>query len=301
MRRNPTRQLATRALVVAILCGAALASRAPHANAQTPAAAPANFGNLGFPTVAGSGTFTPGTASTVTGGGMTVNLAADFSKDPAKFEMLTGSPAAFAAAAGGRTVILAWAFRVTDTTTNQQIGAFGSPVQWSFTNAAVGSGSIVMNVTAATPPVVTPNGTPPTISGQTIAHPFSGATVAWLVANPPAAVASSSSVSPGTATGLALPRAQAAAQSPVKGPITSQGPASGPATALVAVQAPALSSAPVPVASAPRLPNTGTGGLLGPSKQNRAGAPAEAALVLLGSALLVLALGAQLRRAGRVP
>jgi hypothetical protein len=316
MQRIAARIATTGALLAAMLLVAMLGSQGQRAAAQTPAAAAPDFGRLGFPTVAGTATFTPGAATSVSGGGMTVNLAADFAKDPAKFELLTGSPSTFASAAGGRSVIAAWAFRVTDTTTNQLLSSFGSPAQWSYTNPAVTANSIVLNVTSATPPVVTPNGTPATISGQTIAHPFAGAGVGWLVANPAATAATGSapsSVSAGTATGLAAPRAQAAAKSPAKGPVAAQGPVKGPIASQAPVKGPVTGQAPssgpvvaqapanfapVAVAAAPRLPSTGTGGLLPQPDQHAGNAFTGAGFAAL--ALATLAVGLRLRAVSRL-
>jgi hypothetical protein len=79
----------------------------------------------------------------------------------------------------------------------------------------------------------------------------------------------------------------------VKGPVTSQAPSKGP----VAAQAPAV-AAPVTMAAAPRLPSTGTGGLLPQPEQDRTGV-----LVGVGAVLLVAAavtLGRRLWMASRV-
>jgi hypothetical protein len=248
----------------AVGCAAVLATLlvgVPGTRAQTPTATPApvpaDFSTLGFPTVAASADYTPGTATSVSADGMTVQLAANFYRNPAKFELLTGSPSTFAAGADGRTLLFAWAFRVTDSTTNQRVGSFGAPVQCSYTSDAVGADTVVLNTSPASPPAITVNGTAPTITGHTMAHPFSGATVGWLVASPAAAA-----------------------------PPAGRGPA--------AVQAPA--KAPGPAAPA-KLPSTGTGGLLDtPERAGTPTALVAAVLSLLLVTAGALSLGRRARR-----
>jgi hypothetical protein len=212
---------------LALMGGAAILAMlligVPTTGAQTPAAtpapAPADFATLGFPTVAASIDYVPGSGTSVSAGGMTVQLPANFYKGPAKLELLTGLPSTFAAAAGGRTVLFAWAFRATDSTTNQLIGSFGSPVQCSYTADAVGADTVVLNTSPASPPVVTVNGTAPTISGHTMSHAFGGASAGWLVANP----AASAQPSAGRAAVQAPTNAGAGSAAPATLPSTGTG------------------------------------------------------------------------------
>jgi len=187
------------ALGFALAVFATLFSRSTGVFAQT--AAP-DFSKYGFTTVAGSVNFTPGTAATITAGGQTIKIPADFYSKPVTFELLTGTPATFAPYAGGRNVLLAFAFRVTDTSTKQLVGKFDKPVMWSYTDPAVTAQSAVFDVSAATPPTVVPNSVGPgTVSDHTIAHPFIIATVGWLVANPSVSTTPAASALPASGTG----------------------------------------------------------------------------------------------------
>jgi hypothetical protein len=145
---------------------------------------PADFTQFGYPTVAASVMFTPGTAATLTAGNQTVVLPADFISKTVQFELLTGDPAFFKPLLESddqaRPIVAAWAFRVTDPATGQRVARFDKPVQWSVTDPRIGEGSAVYNTSAANPPVVTDNSVPGTVTGTTLAHSFGGAGVGWL-------------------------------------------------------------------------------------------------------------------------
>jgi hypothetical protein len=165
--------------------------------------------------------------ATITGANQEVVLPADFISKTVKFDLLVGDPAFFAPSLPitdqGRTVIVAWAFRVTDVATNQLIGRFDKPVQWSVTDPRVQAGSAVYNTTAANPPVVTANSAPGAITGTTLAHPFGGAGVGWLVLGPP----SQGVATPG-ATEVVVPTAaptEAPTAAPTEAPVVAPPPA----------------------------------------------------------------------------
>lgn len=187
MRRLP---IAFGALMIAVLLAVLSLGAARHASAQ---AAVPDFTKFGFPRVVGSVDFIPGTAQTISAGTQQVVLPADFISKTVKFELLEGDASFFTSSIPitdqGRTVIIAWAFRVTDTATGNLVGRFDKPVQWSVTDPRIAAGSEVYNTTAANPPVVVENTTPATISGTTLSHPFGGAGVGWLVLGPEAAAA----------------------------------------------------------------------------------------------------------------
>lgn len=152
------------------------------------ASGPADFAQFGYPTVAASVDFTPGTAATLTAGTQQVVLPADFISKTVKFELLTGDASYWAPLLAsddqGRPILAAWAFRVTDATTGARIGRFDKPVQWSVTDSRVADGTSVYNTSAANPPVITDNPTAGTLSGTTFAHAFGGAGVGWLTLGP---------------------------------------------------------------------------------------------------------------------
>jgi hypothetical protein len=174
--------------------------------AQTPAGSAPDWSKFGFSTVAGSVMYTPGTATSVTAAGQKVALPADFYSKPVKFELLTGNPASFAPNAGGRSVLLAFAFRVTDTSTNQLVGKFDKPAQWSYTASEVTAQSAVYDVSASATPTVVPNSVSPgTVTGTTLAHPFILDTVGWLVTNPAAASGAAAATTASAAGQAQLP------------------------------------------------------------------------------------------------
>jgi len=238
------------AILVIVLAGVAAAPAAAQTPTATPAAAAPDFSKLGFPTVAGTVSYTPGTAATINGsGGLSATIPANFYTGPATIDLLTGPASAFSAGASGNTVLAPFALRVTDTSTGKLVATgFGSPWTFQYTGPGVAPGSLVMNVTAATPPAITVNGTAPTVNGQTLTHPFTSASVGWLVANP----------------------AGSAAAPPAGRPLAVQGPARAPAASQ---------------AAAAKLPSTGTGGLLASPVSTKP----SAALVSAALGLLLLA------------
>lgn len=252
--------------------------------AQTPAPGPPDFTTLGFSSVA-SANYTPGTATTVTAGPERVAVPAGLYHDPVKFELLDAPTATYASFVNGGTVLSAYAFRVTDTTTNQLVGSFASPVTYSFTGSAVTPQTVTYNVTPTTPPRVTPNSSAGTVTGHTLSHTFGAASVAWLTVNPPAGAATSAQATPPPAPPAAPPVARTAAAAPPPAPPAARPAATvAPARTVVPPAAPNTGVGPGPsratrpatainassgvsavqpgVAAAPGLPNTGTGGLL---------------------------------------
>jgi hypothetical protein len=165
---------------------AVLALGGARALAQT--SGPGDFTQYGYPHVAASVTFTPGTAATLTAGTQQVVLPADFISKTVTFELLTGDASYWAPLLAsddqGRPILAAWAFRVTDPATGQRVGRFDKPVQWSVTDSRVADGTSVYNTSAANPPVITDNPTAGTISGTTFSHAFGGAGVGWLTLGP---------------------------------------------------------------------------------------------------------------------
>jgi hypothetical protein len=178
-------------------------------SAAAQATGPADFAQFGYPTVAASVDFTPGTAATLTAGTQQVVLPADFISKTVKFELLTGDAGFFKPLLESddqnRPILAAWAFRVTDAN-GQRVGRFDKPVQWSVTDPRVADGTSVYNTSAANPPVITENATPGTISGTTFAHGFGGAGVGWLALGPvqAAPVGMPTTGSPVPAAGLLL-------------------------------------------------------------------------------------------------
>jgi hypothetical protein len=148
--------------------------------------APPDFTQFGFPRVTATVNYTPGQATTLTAGRQSVTIPADFFSKAVKFEFLEGDASSFPnlGDAQGQRVLTAFAFRVTDTATNQLVGRFDKPVTYSVTNPLIGSASQMYNTSAANPPIVTKNPVTSTVQGTQLSHNFSGAGVGWLVLTP---------------------------------------------------------------------------------------------------------------------
>lgn len=143
---------------------------------------PAGLTADGFPQVAASTALTPGTATVLRSGEITVHIPAGAIGVPATFELLTGSAASWASyAPAGQRVVAAFAFRVVDTTTRSLVTSFAKPVVVSVTGPSVGATSRYWNTSATTPPRVVANPVPPKISGHTLTHGNPTAAVGWLV------------------------------------------------------------------------------------------------------------------------
>jgi hypothetical protein len=196
--------LRLRVLPVAIF--AVLALIGVHEAAARPAAAD-DFTQFGFPQVSASVLFTPGQATTLTAGTQQVVLPADFISKSVKFELLTGDPNFFTPLLESddrsRPILAAFAFRVTDMATGQQIESFDKDVQWSVTDPRVADGTDVYDTSADNPPKITENPTPGTVSGTTFTHSFDGADEGWLALGPRAAVGMPNTGAPAGSTALA--------------------------------------------------------------------------------------------------
>lgn len=167
--------------------GGATSSPASSASAPSPSAAalPAGMTAYGFPSVADSVSFTPGTAATLHGGNVTVTIPANALTAPATFQLLLGATSYWQPlVASGEKVVSAFAFRVVDTATGAEVTKFGAPVVAAITDPAVGPSSQYLDTTRATPPAVVANPKAPVISGTTLTHGNIGDPVGWLVLSP---------------------------------------------------------------------------------------------------------------------
>ena len=137
----------------------------------------------GFPTVVASAGINPSasTGTTLSADGMTVTIPAGAFTGPVEFQLLAGSPAAYAPEVpAGSVPLLAFGFRVLDD--GQLVGAFQKPVMVSYTNPAIRAGSQYYNVLPNGKLALNP--VAPTVSGDTLTHPILGDPVAWLVTAP---------------------------------------------------------------------------------------------------------------------
>jgi len=276
---------------MALLFAALSLGTSHRAGAQ--AAGPPDFTQFGFPNVVGTVQFTPGTTATISAGTQQVVLPADFISKTVKFDLLEGDASTFGATLPitdqGREIIVAWAFRVTDVSTNQLLARFDKPVQWSVTDPRIVTGSAVYNTTAANPPVVTANAAPGTISGTTLSHPFGGAGVGWLVLGPPGQAA----VTPTATAPTALPTEAASTAVPTQAASTAVPTEAAPTAAPTEVVVPTVAPAPTEVVAAPtEVPPVAIG-----MPATGGGPDSGAGVALLGLLALVgTAVGVAIRR-----
>jgi hypothetical protein len=157
-----------------------------------------DFTKFGYPTVAKSMDLNPDQAATITAGDQSVAIKAGTFDNPVTFDLLTSEPSAWKDLVKDRTVRAAFAFRVTDKNTKALIAQFKQPVQYSYAGKDAAATDVILNTTAANPPVITVNGTPPTFDGK-VNHAFGGAGVGWLVASAVTNQAAGSPAAAGTA------------------------------------------------------------------------------------------------------
>lgn len=111
-----------------------------------------------------------------------------FGPHPVRFRVLAGSPRFFRRyVPGGQRILAAFAFEVRDLITVQPVLTFRKPVTYILTSPEVSSEAVYWNATPTSPPHVTRNPVPATISGHTLRHENLSASVGWLVTAPQAA------------------------------------------------------------------------------------------------------------------
>ena len=150
-------------------------------------AAVPDFQTLGFPTVAAEQTIEAGKAATITYGNVQIKIPEGAFKNQVKFQVIEGPLADFQKKAPtGETVLMDFAFKATDMTTNSLIGKFEKPVLFSYTDANINMNSKYYDT--AVDGTFTENKIPAKIEGTTLSHPIAGAGVGWAVTSPAAAV-----------------------------------------------------------------------------------------------------------------
>ena len=157
------------------------------------AASAPDFTTFGYPNVLTSMAIPAGQAATLTSGDITINVPAGAFANPVTFDLLGGSNASFQALVpSNKTVVDNFAFRVTDTTTNEIIGKFNAPVVAVITNSKINNKSQYLNTTNSSPLHVGDNPVAPLITGHTLKHGNGGAPVGWIVTSPVVAAAATS-------------------------------------------------------------------------------------------------------------
>lgn len=155
-------------------------------------AAGPDFQKLGFPTVVAEKVIQPGNASVITYGTVKIAIPADAFTAPVKFQVLEGPLAQFQAKApAGETVLMDFAFKVTDVATGEIVGKFNKPVMFSYNNPKVNANSKYYDTTTDGNLVL--NKIPAKIEGSTLSHPIAGAPVGWAVTSPATPINNSTS------------------------------------------------------------------------------------------------------------
>jgi hypothetical protein len=278
----------------ALLAGAALALGAAGVGAQAPPSVPQfrAYGTVtinGAPAPAGT-TVTAQSASsnTICGTGTVSSTSGSYFVDVQSIAGCTGN------------VIFLVNGQPTNAGTVTQPNVQGSPKQ---VNLAVVPATATPTpppppaVVATTAPPPPPPPPPPTVAATTAPPPpppppTAVPTVAPTVVVPVSPPNTGVGPGPSRTGGTTVQQAPTAKQAP-SGPVIAQAPAAASAPVTAAGGSQAVSQAPASVAAAPKLPNTGTGGLLDQQTQSDSSAWLVAGIAL---ALLLLASTATLAR-----
>lgn len=150
-------------------------------------AAVPNFQELGFPDVVAEKTIDPSKSNTITFGDVEIAIPKGTFKNEVKFQVLGGPLAEFQKKAPeGETVLMDFAFKVMDLTTNELVGKFDKPVIFSYTNDKVNKNSKYYDTSQDG--TFSLNKVPAKIDGTTLSHPIKGAPVGWAVTSPATSV-----------------------------------------------------------------------------------------------------------------
>ncbi|UVI28496.1 beta-propeller fold lactonase family protein [Paenibacillus spongiae] len=146
-------------------------------------AAVPDFQSAGFPDVVAEQTIDAGKAATLKYDHVRIVIPEGTFTNKVKFQVLEGSLNDFQAKAPeGETVLMNFAFKVTDLTTGERIGKFNKPVLFRYTSPAITSNSKYYNIQPDGTFVL--NSVLPEIHGNTLTHPNPGAPVGWAVTSP---------------------------------------------------------------------------------------------------------------------
>lgn len=146
-------------------------------------AAVPDFQTLGFPDVVAEKTIEPDKADSIEYGNVKIDIPEGTFVNTVKFQVLEGPLADFQKnSPEGETVLMNFAFKVTDLSTNELIGKFEKAVMFSYTNNMVNENSKYYDTLVDG--TFSLNKVPATIEGTTLSHPIKGAPVGWAVTSP---------------------------------------------------------------------------------------------------------------------
>ncbi len=137
----------------------------------------------GFPSILGTQEIVNGAPTTLSFGPYSVFVPQGTFTDTVKFDVLSGTPSTFVSKVpGDQTAMLAFAFNVRDTKTNQLIGKFSQPVILTAKDDKIAADSLYYNATANGDLSI--NMTGAQVQAGELTHPIAGAVFGWVVTAP---------------------------------------------------------------------------------------------------------------------
>ena len=151
--------------------------------ATTPAAEGTDWTTHGFASVLGTQEIASGDPATLNFGPYSIFVPAGTFTDTVKFDVLSGAPSTFASQVpSDQTPVLAFAFKVRDTKTNQLIGKFSQPVILTAKDDKIAADSLYYNITANGNGSI--NMTGAQVQAGELTHPIAGAVFGWVITAP---------------------------------------------------------------------------------------------------------------------
>lgn len=142
----------------------------------------AGLGQYGFSKISAAKTVPANTAETITVGNLKVSIPSNAITREVTFQILQAPNSYWQKSVpAGKNVVANFAFRVINPRNKQLLTQFNAPITVSITSSSISSTSQYLNVTAAKPPVISPNPVPASIKGHTLTHANKNATTGWIV------------------------------------------------------------------------------------------------------------------------
>jgi hypothetical protein len=153
-----------------------VASSAPEQIPDDP-----DFELFGFPRVAGRVSYTPGQATTLTSGPITVSLPANLYTEPLDFELLISEEGPWQSCLGNDRVVI---YRVRERASGKLVGRFDNPATSAITDPRIKGDARYWSTAAARPVTVEPSSGETKIEGSTMKGENGRARRGWFVTVP---------------------------------------------------------------------------------------------------------------------
>ena len=155
----------------------------PPAESATPTGQVTDWTTHGFVSTLGSQEISNGDPVMLNFGPYSVFVPQGTFTDTVKFEVLSGIASTFTSKVpGDQTPVLAFAFNVRDTMTNQLIGKFSQPVILTTKDNKIAADSLYYNVTASGD--LSLNMTGAQVQAGELTHPIAGTVFGWVITAP---------------------------------------------------------------------------------------------------------------------